>query len=229
LLQNIILFFTEIDDIPKPDKTTLSKVQFTRLNIEFKPVFNLAKMFIEKIVTGQNQSKDKTFSFMFDMNVLFEQFIAGLISEIDFSGTEYAGSKIYKPSYENYLAIKQPENDKEKEKKAFALQPDILFKKDNKTKLIIDTKYKLLDEEEKNYGISQVDAYQMYAYAKKYDCPTVIMLYPKHINICDIRNEYSFDENKKLQIRIIDICINLKDKKDDLIKELKNIINYNKE
>ena len=40
-----------------------------------------------------------------------------------------------------------------------------------KTELIIDTKWKLLTgNEDENYGISQADMYQMYAYAHKFKC-----------------------------------------------------------
>jgi len=33
---------------------------------------------------------------------------------------------------------------------------------------ILDTKWKILDENDKNKGVSQADMYQMFAYSKKY-------------------------------------------------------------
>jgi len=43
----------------------------------------------------------------------------------------------------------------------------------------MDTKWKLLKDNERiNYGISQADMYQMYAYAKKYNAKKVIVIYP---------------------------------------------------
>ena len=43
----------------------------------------------------------------------------------------------------------------------------------------MDTKWKkLIDNENKNYGISQADMYQMYAYSKFYDATDIWLLYP---------------------------------------------------
>jgi len=45
---------------------------------------------------------------------------------------------------------------------------------------LIDTKWKLLDRSAAHNGVPQTDMYQMYAYAKEYDCPLVILLFPRH-------------------------------------------------
>ena len=65
----------------------------------------------------------------------------------------------------------------------FALRPDIVITRDDGTIVILDTKWKrLIDSPRINYGISQVDMYQMYAYSKKYEnrfgTPEVWLLYP---------------------------------------------------
>ena len=45
--------------------------------------------------------------------------------------------------------------------------------------VILDTKWKsLIDNERANYGISQADMYQMYAYSKKYQTSEIWLLYP---------------------------------------------------
>lgn len=63
-------------------------------------------------------------------------------------------------------------------RKQFALRPDIVMKKENRI-VIMDTKWKrLMDNERANYGISQADMYQMYAYSKKYHTPEIWLLYP---------------------------------------------------
>ena len=63
-------------------------------------------------------------------------------------------------------------------RKQFALRPDIVLTKDDHT-VIMDTKWKnLINDERKNYGISQSDMYQMYAYSKKYKTSEIWLLYP---------------------------------------------------
>ena len=61
----------------------------------------------------------------------------------------------------------------------FALRPDIVITPKEGRTIVLDTKWKsLVDNERINYGISQADMYQMYAYSKKYDSPDVWLLYP---------------------------------------------------
>lgn len=68
----------------------------------------------------------------------------------------------------------------EEPRKQFALRPDIVIEKAGR-KVILDTKWKnLIDNERKNYGVSQDDMYQMYAYSKKYDTSEIWLLYPEN-------------------------------------------------
>ena len=61
----------------------------------------------------------------------------------------------------------------------FALRPDIVITRANGSRIILDTKWKrLVDKQRINYGISQSDMYQMYAYSKKYGTPEIWLLYP---------------------------------------------------
>jgi len=90
--------------------------------------------------------------------------------------------------------------------KKFALRPDIVLKKDGRI-VILDTKWKsLIDNERKNYGISQADMYQMYAYSKKYEAPEIWLLYP----VNDVMRghapiEFVSDENTKVRLHFIDL------------------------
>lgn len=63
----------------------------------------------------------------------------------------------------------------------FALRPDIVLRNEDTGRVIVlDTKWKvLINEPRKNYGISQADMYQMYAYAKKYNTDEIVLVYPK--------------------------------------------------
>jgi 5-methylcytosine-specific restriction enzyme subunit McrC len=61
----------------------------------------------------------------------------------------------------------------------FALRPDLVVTRDDGSVIILDTKWKnLVDEKGANYGISQSDMYQMYAYSKKYGTSEIWLLYP---------------------------------------------------
>ena len=61
----------------------------------------------------------------------------------------------------------------------FALRPDIVVTRSDGKKIIMDTKWKRLNSNpDANYGISQADMYQMFAYAKKYETSDIWLLYP---------------------------------------------------
>jgi len=62
----------------------------------------------------------------------------------------------------------------------FQTQPDITGSRNGKPAWIIDTKWKRLDEQERNQGIAQADVYQMLGYAHRYGVRDVFLLYPHH-------------------------------------------------
>jgi 5-methylcytosine-specific restriction enzyme subunit McrC len=66
------------------------------------------------------------------------------------------------------------------EPKMFLLKPDVYLEKDEKV-ILLDTKWKVLfDDRRQNFGISQADMYQMYAYYNRYSkVKRVVLVYPK--------------------------------------------------
>ena len=95
----------------------------------------------------------------------------------------------------------------------FALRPDIVITRENGTRIILDTKWKrLVDVPRINYGISQTDMYQMYAYAKKYETldygtPEVWLLYPDNQEMRH-HSDISFesDDGVKAQLFFVDVA-----------------------
>ena len=61
---------------------------------------------------------------------------------------------------------------------SFQLRPDITIQRDNETVAILDAKWKRLDLTEPNSGVSSGDAYQMNAYASRYRCKRLALVYP---------------------------------------------------
>ena len=64
-------------------------------------------------------------------------------------------------------------------KPVFRLKPDIALMKRGQVRFILDAKWKRLASTEPNHGISQADAYQLFAYGMRYGCRRVVLLYPK--------------------------------------------------
>ena len=91
----------------------------------------------------------------------------------------------------------------------------------------MDTKWKLLcDNPVKNYGISQSDMYQMYAYSRRYNVERVILLYPAVEDMEKFFEDkiisYKSEGEADIKIFFIDL-LNL----NGSMAKLKNLINCN--
>lgn len=88
--------------------------------------------------------------------------------------------------------------------KQFALRPDIVITRDDQSTIILDTKWKsLTNQPRQNYGISQADMYQMYAYSKKYQTPEIWLLYPMNEEMKDAEISFeSFYQDLGLETKI---------------------------
>ena len=75
-------------------------------------------------------------------------------------------------------------------------------------RIIMDTKWKrLVHNSRSNYGISQSDMYQMYAYAKKYQTSEIYLLYPITDEMRDHEPIiFESDDDVKVQIYLIDLA-----------------------
>ena len=99
----------------------------------------------------------------------------------------------------------------------FALRPDIVITREDGSKIILDTKWKILvDKPRINYGIAQADMYQMYAYAKKYDTSEIWLLYPVNPEMRDHQN-ISFDSDDDVNVRVFFVDVaNIEESLSDL-------------
>lgn len=103
----------------------------------------------------------------------------------------------------------------------FALRPDIVITREDGSKIIMDTKWKnLVNKPRINYGISQSDMYQMYAYSKKYETSEIWLLYPVNNEMRD-HPDISFysDDDVNVRIFFVDVA-NIEKSLFDLRKRL---------
>ena len=62
---------------------------------------------------------------------------------------------------------------------AFRLKPDVVLMEHGQVRFVLDAKWKRLDRDAANHGVSQGDAYQLFAYGKRYGCRRVVMVFPR--------------------------------------------------
>jgi 5-methylcytosine-specific restriction enzyme subunit McrC len=187
-----------------------------RLNYYYQPLVDLARLFILHSTVELTHDRLQTFSFLFDMDEVFEQFIAGFIIK-NKSKVMPSNSYVKYHDRSKYL-VDLP-------KSLFMLEPDITITC-NSRKLIIDTKYKVLDPEKPKLGVSQPDMYQCVAYALKHNCSDVVLLYPAHLVKSADKEPYIMRyDGKEIRIfvRTIDLSIDMQTQKPLIIDELKSV------
>ena len=145
---------------------------------------------------------------LFPMEKLFESFVARQLKKVLLDLDWEVSSQDT-----GYFLFDSP--------RQFALRPDIVITRDDGSKIILDTKWKsLIDKPRINYGISQADMYQMYAYSKKYGTSEIWLLYPVNPEMRD-HQDISFDSNDGVKVRLFFVDIaNI----EDSLSELKTFL-----
>lgn len=141
-----------------------------RTGKDYQDILSLCKVFLSHKSFDIYSGKDNTYALLFPMNILFEKYIVYEMQQA------LRGSKwTLKDQDKGKYLFDDPQ--------VFSIRPDIVLENGDK-KVIIDTKWKKLEKAKQNFGISQADMYQMYAYHTRYDnIQKVILLYPYYEDI----------------------------------------------
>ena len=166
-----------LDDFP-PFNYPL-EVKLDRQTRRFEPLVNLAKLILSQVSPSPGQNGNKVYSLMFDMNEVFERFVANEL-QIALRGSDYR----VRYQINGKTLLKKDGGGK------FKLIPDIGIYFNNDLVCLIDTKWKLLDLTKSHANVSQSDMYQMYAYGKEYKSPRTILLYPRLDNLPEVIATY---------------------------------------
>ncbi|PHB39083.1 hypothetical protein COE86_04200 [Bacillus toyonensis] len=196
-------------------KKQLAGVKLDRTNKRFELPILLAKQFLMNVTASFSAENEISFSLLFEMNDLFEKYIATLMKKL----TEHT---VHEQHNEYRLLIK--ENNK---RDIFQLKPDLVI--DNgASQIIMDTKWKSLTAGNRS-GVQREDLFQMYAYLTRYErAKTAILLYPKQLALdldynASIESWYlSVNKEKKLKVYVVSL-----ESKCKTIEELSNILQMN--
>lgn len=222
ILQDVVFILDEVED----QYCTVHDVENISLNTFFSDYYNLldkCKLILSQQLYSSNTYDLSQWCLLFPMEYIFEDFFAGFLEEKfhEQYKVEYQESK-------EYLSNNPP--------KVFNMQHDILLttKDGTNRKIIIDTKYKLRDNNFKadaKKGISQTDLYQMISYAFKRGCTDIILVYP---NLTENINKYDkfeiisgFERHEKVNVFAIEIPFWSLENMEDLEKRIIQVVEHN--
>lgn len=191
---NYMYSFIEVDECLNLEED-FSKCKSNRLMKDYYLVLKWCRVFLKNESFTNFKGKNIAYALMFPMERLFEDYIGNLVKK-------YFSMKFNVSLQDRgeHLLI---------EEKKFALRPDIVLRSLSTEEIVImDTKWKLLDESDskRNYGISQANMYQMYAYAKKYKAKKIILIYPANENFTKpIETIKKYEADIKISVIPVDL------------------------
>lgn len=188
------LIYFELVDPSWNYASDFDKVQIDRTTKDYEEILTWSKVFLMNKSFSTFSGDNKARALLFPMEKVYESFVSMHIVDV-FEREDYSVST---QDTGRYLL-------KEDNRNIFSLRPDIVVKDKEGNTIIMDAKWKrLYDSPQENYGISQGDMYQMYAYSKKYKANEAWVLYPR-VNELESRIIEFRDEDTKIHIFFVDV------------------------
>lgn len=187
-------------DVPtsKSVKQDINALTLDRGMVDYYSPIEWAKLILDGFSPLIMKGDSSALSLLFPMEAVFESYVASVLR------TQLPdGAELTTQASSKYLVTHNARNQ-------FQLKPDLLITLPDGSKLILDTKWKLIDTEEHNYGLSQSDLYQMFAYGHKYlnGEGDLFLIYPAHSSF-QKPIEYSFDYSDSLRLWVVPFVISL--------------------
>lgn len=191
------------DDIPL---STNLAIDFQKIKLQRgMDYYNSAIAWAKLILQGQSpitmSGKNNSISLLFPMNKVFEAYVGKCLRN------QIKKAYSFKSQVKNKTLIYHLD------KKWFLMKPDFLITCNKENKLILDTKWKLLNSQNMNgidkYGLLQSDFYQLYAYGQYYlqGEGDVVLIYPKTDDFEEPLAKFVFLQNNKLNLWVLPFCL----------------------
>ena len=150
------------------------KLTLDRTDARWRELVDLARLLLGDRFQTTSGGGGRGFSLLFDMNRLFEAYVAKMLTRALAGGDLRAAVQ-----GGGLFCLTRIGADGTAGGGCFQARPDILVKRGDDTLLIIDAKWKRLGPRiDAAQGVAQADIYQMMAYGRLYACPRLMLLYP---------------------------------------------------
>lgn len=164
-------------DASKNYENDFSKVNIDRSMKNYENLMRWSKVFLLDKSFSSFSGKTEARALLFPMEKLFEAYVAKELRKVIDSEWSLSSQD------HGYYLFNDP--------KIFRIRPDLVLRKKDGQTVVLDTKWKkLIPDKRKNYGISQADMYQMYAYSKKYHASDIWVLYPENKEMNNTKGLY---------------------------------------
>jgi 5-methylcytosine-specific restriction enzyme subunit McrC len=170
-----------------------------RLMAHYRPIKPWCELIIQQKTPLAIAGEWQGISLLFPMEKLFERYVAACLRD-----SLPPDATLHVERCSEYLCEHQ-------ERKVFQLRPDLIITQGDKS-WVLDTKWKRLDamSRDQNYGLSQSDFYQLFAYGHKYvrGQGDLVLIYPK--SSCLTEHLSSFGYTSKMRVWVVEFDLNHK-------------------
>lgn len=200
-LRELSFIYADVTDV-SANALRWDRIVLDRTNQRWRGLLSFARLFLSGRHQHTSTGPIDGYALLFEMNVLFEQYVARLLSRA-LAGTRWRVSAQGGGRCCLY----------EGEEGRFQTRPDIVVRQGNRIAMIIDTKWKRIAPriDDPKHGVSQADIYQLLAYQRLYKCRDVMLLYPHHggLGPQEIHSRYSVaeqDANETLHVATLSLA-----------------------
>jgi len=193
-----------------PESTDISKdikcIRIDRGMSYYEPALEWVKLILKGHSPLTGLGKSNAISLMFPMAALFEAYVAKHLP------------KQLKPEFKLKEQARTEHLVQHNKLNWFQLKPDLLVLELVGTQLVLDTKWKLIDENKSNgkdkYDLAQADFYQLHAYGHKYlnGGGNVVLIYPLTETFTKPLNHFDFvfPGESTFKLWVLPFCLNSK-------------------
>ena len=214
-LREITLRFDNVCDIRlRPDDLS---IELTRQNRRFQTHLDFCRLVWSGQSPSLSRGAERSFSLLFSMHRLFEAFIAAILRRhapelgLPLGRIEAQGGG-------HHLLRNEAGNS------FIHLRPDVVGWAGGKTAgFVLDTKWKVLKGPTPVKSVAESDVYQLHAYARRYDAPLNVLLYPAVPGV-ETQTFKFMGTDQLLRLGFVDLNRDLRRDKKELVKELAELL-----
>ncbi|MEW6732738.1 MAG: McrC family protein [Acidobacteriota bacterium] len=190
ILRQCLLLLDDVSDVEIQD-SDFGRIAINRQNERFEDILRFCRLILSGRTPTIQAGSTHTFSLLFDMNKVFERFIAAFLRR--YVAPRLAGVQVFPQAAHHKRHLMESDGIG-----ILRLEPDLLIES-NSSRLVMDTKWKLLAPGKRGRsGVADADLYQLYAYTRRYGCNHSVLLYPhmpglepRDFNVLDATGTFS--------------------------------------
>lgn len=220
-LRTCMLHFAEVSGV-HVEAEHAERVVLDRNSERFRPLLDFCWLLLAGRSPTPGAGETESFSLLFPMESVFEQFVAGfLVAHARSLGLEPGRIRTQAKGRPRWLVRD------EGGQRDFRLRPDIVVDDDQGgTLTVLDTKWKVLgrDTFDARQGVAEADLYQLHAYARQYGASNNVLLYPATAGSRARSYTVEGAEHHRLRVAFVDVSRDLARSRQSTVAELREAV-----